>query len=73
MTCGCFANPSSLGVNEPFLTQKTAFMQKVSENGSENGRSLVEKPFLREKRLSNAQGRGVCEATAGHAPRGMVY
>ena len=28
--------------------------------------------FLREKRLSNAQGRGLCEANAGHAPRGMV-
>ena len=33
---------------------------------------LVERPFLREKRLSNAQGRGLCEANAGHAPRGMV-
>ena len=28
--------------------------------------------FLREKRLSNAQGRGLCEANAGHAPRAMV-
>jgi len=46
MTCGCFANPSSLGVTEPFLTQKTAFILKVLENGSENGRSLVEKPFF---------------------------
>jgi hypothetical protein len=31
-----------------------------------------ERLFLREKRLSNAQGRGLCEANAGHAPRGMV-
>jgi hypothetical protein len=28
--------------------------------------------FLREKRLSNAQGRGLCEANAGHAPREMI-
>ena len=28
--------------------------------------------FLREKRLSNAQGRELCEANAGHAPRAMV-
>ena len=28
--------------------------------------------FLREKRLSNAQGRRLCEANAGHAPRAMV-
>ena len=28
--------------------------------------------FLREKRLSNAQGGGLCEANAGHAPRAMV-
>jgi hypothetical protein len=28
--------------------------------------------FLREKWLSNAQGRGLCEANAGHAPRAMV-
>jgi hypothetical protein len=28
--------------------------------------------FLREKQLSNAQGRGLYEANAGHAPRGMV-
>ena len=27
---------------------------------------------MREKRLSNAQGRGLCEANAGHAPRAMV-
>jgi hypothetical protein len=27
---------------------------------------------LREKRLSNAQVRGLCEANAGPAPRGMV-
>jgi hypothetical protein len=27
---------------------------------------------LREKRLSNAQGRELCEANAGHAPRAMV-
>ena len=28
--------------------------------------------FLREKRLSNAQGRGLCKANAGHAPREIV-
>ena len=28
--------------------------------------------FLREERLSNAQGRGLCEANAGHAPRAMA-
>ena len=28
--------------------------------------------FLREKRLGNAQGRGLYEANAGHAPRRMV-
>jgi hypothetical protein len=39
---------------------------------SKNGRPLVEGPFLREKRLSNAQGRGLCEANAGHAPWKMV-
>ena len=33
---------------------------------------LVLTRFLREKRLSNAQGRGLCEANAGHAPRAMV-
>ena len=38
----------------------------------ENSRPLVERPFLREKRPSNAQGRGLCEAKAGHAPRAMV-
>jgi hypothetical protein len=31
MTCVCFAKPSSMGVVEPFLTQKTAFLLKVSE------------------------------------------
>jgi hypothetical protein len=31
-----------------------------------------ERLFLCEKRLSNAQGRGICEANAGYAPRGMV-
>jgi hypothetical protein len=36
------------------------------------GRPLVERTFLREKRLSDAHGRGLCEANAGHAPRGMV-
>jgi hypothetical protein len=41
MTCVRFAEPSSLGVAEPFLTKKTAFILKVLENGSENGRSLV--------------------------------
>ena len=39
---------------------------------SKNGRPLVERPFLREQRLSNAQGRGLCEANAGHAPWGVV-
>jgi hypothetical protein len=38
-------------------------------NGSERLRKRL---FLREERLSNAQGRGLCEANAGHAPRGMV-
>jgi hypothetical protein len=33
---------------------------------------LVLTQFLREKRLNNAQGRGLCEANAGHAPRAMV-
>ena len=33
---------------------------------------LVLTRFLREKRLSNAQGRELCEANAGHAPRAMV-
>ena len=33
---------------------------------------LVLTRFLCEKRLSNAQGRGLCEANAGHAPRSMV-
>ena len=33
---------------------------------------LVLTRFLCEKRLSNAQGRGLCEANAGHAPRAMV-
>jgi hypothetical protein len=28
--------------------------------------------FLREKRLSNAYGRGLCKANAGHAPREIV-
>jgi hypothetical protein len=28
--------------------------------------------FLREKRLRNAQGRGLCEANACHAPHEMV-
>ena len=31
MTCVCFAKPSSLGVTEPFLTQKTAFLSRSSE------------------------------------------
>jgi hypothetical protein len=31
-----------------------------------------ERLFLRGKRLSNARGKGLCEANAGHAPRGMV-
>ena len=34
--------------------------------------NLVLIQFVREKRLSNAQGRGLCEANAGHAPRKMV-
>jgi len=29
--------------------------------------------FLREKRLSNAQVRGLCEANTGPAPRRIVY
>ena len=38
----------------------------------QNGRPLVERLFLREKRLSDAQGRGLCEANAGHVPREVV-
>ena len=37
-------------------------------NGSERLRKRL---FLREERLSNAQGRGLCEANAGHAPWGV--
>ena len=33
---------------------------------------LVLTRFLREKRLSNAHGRELCEANAGHTPRAMV-
>ena len=33
---------------------------------------LVLTQFLREKRLSNAHVRGLCEANAGHAPRAMI-
>jgi hypothetical protein len=33
---------------------------------------LVLPRVLREERLSNAQGRGLCETNAGHAPRAMV-
>ena len=51
---------------------KTAFLLKVLEKSSKNGRPLVGRPFLREERLSNARGRGLCEANAGHAPRRMV-
>jgi hypothetical protein len=39
---------------------------------SKNGRPLVERPFLREKRLSNAQGRGLCEANTCHTPWEVV-
>ena len=35
-------------------------------------RPVVKRPFLREKRLSNAQGRGPCKANAWHAPRRMI-
>ena len=42
-------------------------------NGSERLRKRL---LLREERLSNAhgnaQGRGLCEANTGHAPRGVV-
>jgi hypothetical protein len=72
MTCVCFAEPSSPGVTGPFLTQKTPFLLKVLEKGSKNGRPLVERTFLHEKRPSNARGRGLCEANAGHAHRRMV-
>ena len=37
----------------------------TAQNGSE-------RLFLREKRLSNAQARGLCEANAGYAPRRVV-
>jgi hypothetical protein len=33
---------------------------------------LRERLFSREEWLSNAQGRGLCEANAGHAPRGIM-
>jgi hypothetical protein len=37
-----------------------------------NGSERLRKAVLFEKQLSNAQGRGLCEANAGYAPRGMV-
>jgi hypothetical protein len=46
MTCVRFAEPFSLGVTEPLLTQKMAFILKVLENGSEISRSLVGRPFF---------------------------
>ena len=55
--------------------KQTAFLRPTPPykfKESKNGRTLVERPFLREKRLSNAQERGRCEANGGHAPRGMV-
>jgi hypothetical protein len=48
-------------------------------NGSEPSASsssserLRKTQFLREERLSDAQGRGLCEANAGHAPRGIIF
>ena len=40
MICVCFAEPSSLGVAEPFLAWPTAFLLKVSENGPEKGQTF---------------------------------
>jgi hypothetical protein len=58
-----------LGVTEPYFFARSP---QYKFKKSKNGRPLVERPFLREKRLSNAQGRGPCEANAGHAPWGLV-
>ena len=49
--------------NVKFLSSKVTFFLPTI---------LVLTQVLREKRLSNAQGRGLCEANAGHAPRAMV-
>ena len=49
--------------NAKFLSSRVTFLWPTI---------LVLTRFLREKRLSNAQGRGLCEANAGHAPRAMV-
>jgi hypothetical protein len=46
MTCVCFAEASSsLGVTEPFLTQKTSFLLKVYRKIQKFGRPLVERTF----------------------------
>ena len=50
--------------NVKFLFSKVTFFFMTN--------NFVLTRFLREKRLSNAQGRGLCEANAGHAPRAMV-
>jgi hypothetical protein len=41
-------------------------------NRVRNGSERLRKAVFCEKRLSNAQGRGLCETNAGYAPRGMV-
>jgi hypothetical protein len=46
MTCVCFANPSSLGVAAPFLTQKQPFPLSRSE------------PFLTRKTIAGKPGAG---------------
>ena len=45
----------------------------LSEERLRTAKPLVERLFLREKRLSNAQVRGLCEESAGPSPREMVF
>jgi hypothetical protein len=62
-SCSSFADP------DPKNSQR--FKEKLALNRWIKGTAQKGR-FLREKRLSNAQGRGICEANAGHAPRAMV-
>ena len=75
-----FSRPGYPGVLNlvPLGTKfSTAQIRKNSRAGyilyEERLRGTAQKGcFLREKRLSNAQERGICEANAGHAPRAMM-
>ena len=73
ITCVCFAKPSSLGVTEPFLTQKTAclsrFLHKISRPSTWSGaaaRGSVLVPRRADRQAVPRPARHIVERVVDH-------